>query len=53
MISIPSIEKQYEIVELLTKLNKLNEDVTLNIRKEIEARQKQYEYYRNKLLSFK
>jgi type I restriction enzyme S subunit len=52
-IPIPRIEKQKQIVEILDNLSKLCEDISEGLPAEIEARQKQYEYYRDKLLTFK
>lgn len=49
IIPIPPLEVQNEIVNILDKFSALIE----NIDKEIELRQKQYEYYRDKLLTFK
>jgi len=46
-------EKQGEIVDKLDTLDKLCNDISLGLPSEIEARQKQYEYYRDKLLTFK
>ncbi|AZV46736.1 restriction endonuclease subunit S [Nautilia sp. PV-1] len=51
-IPIPSIEKQKEIVETLDKFDTLTNSITEGLPKEIELRQKQYEYYRNVLLDF-
>ena len=50
---IPDIERQKRIIENLDKFDALINDITEGIPAEIEARQKQYEYYRNKLLTFK
>ena len=50
---IPSKEKQREIVNILDKSNALCNDMESGLPAEIEARTKQYEYYRDKLLSFK
>ena len=50
---LPTLEKQQEIVELLDKFDKLCTDISAGLPAEIEARQKQYEYYRDKLLTFK
>ena len=50
---IPSIEKQQKIVNVLNKFHSLCNDLSAGLPAEIEARQKQYEYYRDKLLSFK
>ena len=51
-IPIPSLEKQKEIVEILDKFDTLVNDLSEGIPAEIEMRTKQYEYYRNKLLTF-
>ena len=52
VIRIPSIKKQQEIVEILDKFDEYCNDLTKGLPSEIEARQKQYEYYRDKLLKF-
>ena len=52
-IPLPSIEEQEKIVRMLEKFDVLNNDISIGLPAEIEARQKQYEYYRNKLLTFK
>jgi type I restriction enzyme, S subunit len=52
-IPIPIIEKQKEIVEQLDKFSKLCEDISEGLPAEIEARKQQYEFYRDKLLTFK
>ena len=49
---IPPIEEQNRIVSILDKFDKLTNDITVGIPAEIEFRIQQYEYYRNKLLSF-
>ncbi len=51
-IPIPPQEKQKEIVEILDKFDTLVNDLSEGIPAEIEMRTKQYEYYRNKLLTF-
>ncbi len=48
-VPIPPIEVQREIVRILDNFTELTAELTA----EIEARQKQYEYYRDKLLTFK
>ena len=53
VVRIPNIEIQKSIVEKLDKLDKLCNDISEGLPAEIEARQKQYEYYRDKLLTFK
>ena len=52
-IDLPSIEKQKRIVSILDRFDAICNDLTSGLPAEIEARQKQYEYYRDKLLSFK
>ncbi len=52
-IPIPPIEVQREIVSILDRYDALVNDVTSGLPAEIKARRKQYEYYRNKLLTFK
>ena len=47
------IEEQERIVSILDRFDKLCNDISEGIPAEIEARQKQYEYYRDKLLTFK
>lgn len=51
-ISIPSIEEQERIVSILDRFDTLCNDLSKGLPAEIEARQKQYEYYRDRLLSF-
>lgn len=51
-IPVPSIEVQKYIVEKLDKFDKLVNDIKEGLPKEMELRQKQYEYYREKLLKF-
>ena len=54
VIPIPSsIKEQERIVDILDRFDALCNDMTIGLPAEIEARQKQYEYYRDKLLSFK
>ncbi|EOG7171249.1 restriction endonuclease subunit S [Campylobacter upsaliensis] len=51
-IPLPPLAVQNEIVELLDKFDTLTNDLTSGIPAEIEARKKQYEHYRERLLSF-
>ena len=53
VISLPPLEKQKEIVDILDKFDSLCNDISEGLPAEIEARQKQYEFYRDKLLNFK
>lgn len=52
LIPIPSLEEQEHIVSILDKFDALTTSLTEGLPKEIELRQRQYEYYRNMLLSF-
>ena len=52
-IELPSIDEQKRIVSILDKFEKLCNDISEGLPAEIEARKKQYEYYRDKLLTFK
>ena len=52
-IPVPSIEKQKQIVSILSRFEVLCSDLTSGLPAEIAVRQKQYEYYRDKLLTFK
>lgn len=51
-IPVPPLQEQERIVKILDKFDKLINDISEGIPAEIETRRKQYEYYRNKLLSF-
>ena len=53
MIPVPSLEEQQRIVDILDRFDKLCNDISEGLPAEIVARQKQYEYYRDKLLTFK
>lgn len=52
-IHIPTLAEQERIVAILERFDILMNDITQGLSAEIEARQKQYEYYRDKLLTFK
>ena len=52
-IPVLPLEKQKQIVSILDKFDALVNDISTGLPAEIEARRKQYEYYRNKLLTFK
>ncbi len=52
-IFVPTIEEQMRIVAILDRFDALCNDISTGLPAEIEARQKQYEYYRDKLLTFK
>lgn len=52
IIPVPSPEEQERIVNILDKFDTLTTSIIEGLPKEIELRKKQYEYYRNKLLTF-
>ena len=52
IFNLPSIEEQEKIVSILDRFDSLCNDIASCLPVEIEARQKQYEYYRDKLLNF-
>lgn len=51
-IPYPSLEIQSRIVQVLDNFDKVCNDLNIGLPKEIELRQKQYEYFREKLLTF-
>lgn len=51
-IPVPPLTAQNKIINYLDNLEKIVNDVNYSLPKEIELRQKQYEFYRDKLLSF-
>ena len=53
VIAVPSIEEQKRVVSILDRFDSICNDLTSGLPAEIEARQKQYEHYRDRLLSFK
>ena len=53
IILVPEIEEQHRIVSIIEKFDALCTDISTGLPAEIVARQKQYEYYRDKLLTFK
>lgn len=52
-IPLPPLEVQKRIVGVLDNFEKICNDLNIGLPAEIEARQKQYEFYRNFLLTFK
>jgi type I restriction enzyme S subunit len=52
VIPVPSLEEQEKIVDILDRFETLTNDLTNGLPAEIAARKKQYEYYRDKLLTF-
>lgn len=53
LIPVPDLSEQKKATEILERFDKLCNDFSKGIPAEIEARKKQCEYYRNKLLNFK
>lgn len=51
-VPIPSMEEQRNIINILDNFEALTTDLSKGLPAEIAAVQEQYEYYRNKLLSF-
>lgn len=52
-IPVPSLDVQERLVQVLDNFDAICTDLSSGLPAEIEARQKQYEYYRDKLLTFK
>lgn len=53
LIPIPPLDEQLRVVEILDQFEELVNGIREGLPAEIDARQKQYEYYRNKLMTFK
>ena len=51
-IPLPSLEEQDRIVSILDKFDALVNDLSIGLPAELNARRKQYEYYRDHLLTF-
>ena len=52
-LPIPSLAEQQRIVDILDRFDTLTNGLSQGLPAEIEARQQQYEYYRDQLLTFK
>lgn len=52
-VPIPPLEEQARIVTILDRFDAICHDMTIGLPAEIEARRKQYAYYRDQLLTFK
>ena len=52
-VPVPPLEVQQRIVDILDRFDALCNDISNGLPAEIEKRQKQYEYYRDKLITFK
>ena len=53
LIPIPSLAEQERIASILDRFDTLTRDLTAGLPAEIEKRRQQYEFYRDKLLTFK
>ena len=53
LIPVPSISEQQRIVDILDRFDTLTNDLVAGLPAEIEKRRQQYEFYRDKLLTFK
>lgn len=53
VLPVPPLEVQKRIVDILDRFDAFCNDISSGLPAEIEMRQKQYEYYRDKLLTFK
>ncbi len=52
-VPLPSLEAQNRIIDILDKFDALVNDLSVGLPAELAARRQQYEYYRDKLLTFK
>ena len=52
-LAIPPLDEQRRVVSILDKFDALVNDLSVGVPAELAARRKQYEYYRDKLLTFK
>ena len=52
-IPVPPIKEQEKVISILDRFDTLVNDLSQGLPAEIEARRQQYEYYRDRLLSFK
>lgn len=52
-IPITSLSEQQKIVDILDRFDTLTNDLTSGLPAEMEKRRQQYEFYRDKLLTFK
>lgn len=51
-IAVPPLEEQERIVDILDQFDALTNDVSVGLPAELAARRKQYEHYRDRLLTF-
>lgn len=53
VVPVPALERQRQLVDVLDAFDSLTTDLSFGLPAELEARRKQYEYYRDRLLTFK
>jgi len=51
-LPVPSLEVQERLIDVLDHFDAICSDLNIGLPAEIEARKKQYEYYRDMLLTF-
>ena len=51
-VALPSMKNQHKIADMLMNYDAITTSITDGLPAEIEGRRKQYEYYRDKLLTF-
>ena len=51
-LPVPDFDKQQRLINILDQFNTICTNLNVGLPAEIEARKKQYEYYRDKLLTF-
>lgn len=52
-VPVPSLAEQQKIVSILDRFDRLTNDLSSGLPAEMEKRRQQYEYYRDRLLTFK
>jgi type I restriction enzyme S subunit len=52
MIPVPSLEEQARVVAMLDRFDALVNDLSIGLPAELTARRRQYQHYRNRLLTF-